>query len=83
MIGAPVVTLYVKGGCHLCQDAEAMLGQLRPRYPHRLETVDIETHPELYARYWDQIPVLVTARREEPAPLTPSVVERALAEVTP
>ncbi len=82
MSDAPTVTLYVKEGCHLCEDALAALACLRPRYPHLVETVDIADDPALYARYWDQIPVLVADGQEQPGPLTPAIVERVLAGVS-
>ena len=70
--------LYVKPGCHLCEDAEAEIEAIGARYPHTFERIDINTDAELTRRYWDQIPVLVIDQREYPAPLSRSVVERAL-----
>jgi hypothetical protein len=55
-----------------------MLEALRPRYPHVLERVDIDTGAELVRRYWDQIPVLVVQAREYAAPLNQATIERAL-----
>ena len=81
MNDSPTVTLYVKEGCHLCEDARQMLAGLRSRYPHRLDVIDIASDPTLYRRYWDQVPVLATAESEQPAPLTPAIVERTLAEL--
>jgi hypothetical protein len=70
--------LYVKPGCHLCEDAEAEIEAIGVRYPHTFERIDINTDAELMRRYWDQIPVLVIDQREYLAPLSRSVVERAL-----
>ena len=73
-----IATLYLKPGCHLCEDALHALRRLARRYPHQLRTVDITTDSALYARYWEQIPVLVVEGREYAAPLSPPVLERAL-----
>ena len=73
-----IVTLYLKPDCHLCEDAIDTLRRLARRYPHELRTVDITADPAVYARYWDQIPVLVVDGREYAPPLSPPVLERAL-----
>jgi hypothetical protein len=67
-------------GCHLCDEAEAELNRLQPRYAHTLERIDIDTDAELMRRYGEQIPVLVMREREYAAPLTREVIEHALAE---
>jgi hypothetical protein len=77
----PDVRLYVKPGCHLCEDAAAALDRLRSRYPHRLATVDIASEPSLLQRYGQRIPVLVVGKREYAAPLFEATLERALAEL--
>jgi hypothetical protein len=70
--------LYIKPGCHLCEDAEAEIEAIGTLYPYSLECIDINSDAELTRRYWDQIPVLVIDGREYPAPLSRSVIERAL-----
>jgi hypothetical protein len=49
-------TLYVRNGCHLCEDAgvllDAMLG------PDAWDAVDIESDDDLLVRYAHRIPVL-------------------------
>ncbi|HEX6928232.1 MAG TPA: glutaredoxin family protein [Gammaproteobacteria bacterium] len=53
------LTLYSRPGCHLCDDmATALLPLLRPA-GHTLQTVDIDTDPDLQHRYGWRIPVLV------------------------
>ena len=74
------VKLYMKAGCHLCEEAEAELDTLQSRYPHRLERVDINTDAELMARYGEQIPVLGVGGREYAAPLSRQAIEHALGE---
>ncbi|MFI5807839.1 glutaredoxin family protein [Streptomyces sp. NPDC051561] len=54
-----VVTLIGKPGCHLCDDArgvvEAVCGEMGVRWEER----DISVDEELYAEYWEQIPVVL------------------------
>ncbi len=80
MRNAPALVLYSRASCHLCEEAAATLAALRARHPHRLEIVDITRDPVLFERYRQSIPVLVVDGREYAAPLTKSVLERALLE---
>jgi glutaredoxin len=52
------VTLYGRPGCHLCDDARAVLEQVRATHPFRLEEVDIEADDALFKRYLERIPVV-------------------------
>ena len=56
--GAPLVTLYGRPGCHLCDDARAVLERVRATAPFRLEEVDIESDDRLLAAYLERIPVV-------------------------
>ena len=77
---APVaVILYTKPDCTLCERARTHLTRLQGRFPHTLTLVDITNDPSLFERYKYVIPVLVIDGSEYPAPLTPPVLERALA----
>jgi hypothetical protein len=52
--------LYGTAGCHLCEDAEALVAGLRPDFPElAAEAVDIAGDDELLDRYGTRIPVLV------------------------
>ena len=48
------VTLYGRPGCHLCDEARAVL----ERIGHPFDEVDIEADDELLARYLERIPVI-------------------------
>lgn len=50
----PLVVLYTRVGCHLCDEARVRLAEagLRPR------EVDIDTQPELLARFQTCVPVV-------------------------
>lgn len=76
------VKLYMKPGCHLCDEAEAILESLRPRYAHTLERIDINTDPELRQRHGELIPVLVLGELEYPAPLSRATIEQVLQRAT-
>jgi glutaredoxin len=52
------VTLYGRPGCHLCDDARAVLQRLQALHPFELEEIDIETDDALFARYLERIPVI-------------------------
>jgi glutaredoxin len=52
------VTLYGRDGCHLCDDALAVLERIRAAEPFALEVVDIERDPALHSRYLERIPVI-------------------------
>jgi glutaredoxin len=48
------LVLYGRPGCHLCDEARAVLERLG----HPFEEVDIEADDELLARYLERIPVV-------------------------
>lgn len=50
----PVVILYSRHGCHLCEVARTVL----ERHGLRPQEVDIESDPALLARYTNDIPVV-------------------------
>jgi glutaredoxin len=52
------VRLYTRAGCHLCDDAWALLEEARERHGFNLEAVDVDTDPELAARYGLEVPVV-------------------------
>jgi glutaredoxin len=55
---APVVTVFGKPECHLCDDAVAVLRRLRAERPFELVEVDITADDELHRRYLERIPVI-------------------------
>ena len=48
------ITLYGRAGCHLCDDAQAVLDRVGEPY----DVVDIESDDELLKRYLERIPVV-------------------------
>jgi glutaredoxin len=53
----PVLTLYSRPDCHLCEQAHAILVALQPAFGYELRTVDIDRDPDLVAHYGVTIPV--------------------------
>ncbi len=54
-----VLTLYSRAGCHLCAEMALQLKSLDQTINFDLEIIDIDTDPDLEARYATRIPVLV------------------------
>ena len=54
------VVLYSRQGCHLCDDAAALLA----RHGLAFEVVDVDQDPALRARYDQCVPVVVIDGRE-------------------
>src|SRR5262245_57759061 len=52
--------LYTRVGCHLCEDAEALL----MRFGVNVRLVDIDQDPELAARYGTWVPVVMLDGQE-------------------
>ncbi len=54
----PRLTLYAKPGCHLCEDARAVVLSLREELDFDLEEVDVSLDAQLHRAYGERIPVL-------------------------
>ena len=52
------VVLYGRPGCHLCDEARALLLEIREQHPFTLVERDIESDDELFLRYLERIPVV-------------------------
>ena len=52
------VTLYTRPGCHLCDEVKEVIGSSGCAGLYALEELDIESDPELFARYQFEIPIL-------------------------
>jgi glutaredoxin len=52
------ITLYGRPGCHLCDDARAVLERLRCELPFTLVERDIEQDDALMRSYLERIPVI-------------------------
>ena len=54
----PVVTLYTREGCHLCDDAKRVVMQARGRAEFDYQEQDIDADPELRRLYNEEVPVI-------------------------
>jgi len=61
--GIPL-TLFVRQGCHLCQDMEQQIRDLLEPGSFRLTLVDIDANKALQNRYNEWVPVLKAADQE-------------------
>lgn len=52
-----VITMLGKPGCHLCEDARAVIERVARDLGVRWEERDITRSEADYERYWEQIPV--------------------------
>ena len=55
--GAPVITLFTKRGCHLCDEAREVITKVAAELGVCWEERDITRSAEDTERYWEQIPV--------------------------
>jgi len=53
------VTLIGKPGCHLCEDARAVVVAVCAERGATWHEWSIEDDPSLYEEYWDRIPVVL------------------------
>jgi glutaredoxin len=58
MVWVPLITLYGKPGCHLCDDARAAVERVRAQHPFDLREVDVSLDPQLNRVYGDRVPVV-------------------------
>lgn len=52
------VEVLSRPGCHLCDEARAVIERVSDRYQLELRVINIETEPELEAAYGWEIPVV-------------------------
>ncbi|MFN0147025.1 MAG: glutaredoxin family protein [Dehalococcoidia bacterium] len=79
MSAPPVVTLYGRADCHLCDEARALLEPLARELGLRLVEVDIDSDPAAELRYRWAIPVVCVEGGEVArAPIRRGPLEAAL-----
>ena len=54
----PLLKLYGRTYCHLCDDMLAALESLRGEHSFSLEVIDVDSDPALEAKYDELVPVL-------------------------
>jgi glutaredoxin len=56
------VTLYMRGGCHLCDEAKAAITPLLSQFGAKLHEIDVDDDPVLHDRYTNDVPVIFVGR---------------------
>lgn len=73
------VTLYTRAGCHLCEQAEAVVAQVCAELGEEYDAVDIDADPQLQRRFTDEVPVtFVDGRQHDFWRVDPARLRRAL-----
>ncbi len=54
----PLVTLYYRDNCHLCEDMLQHLRELQQSAEFQVETIDVDLNGNLQERYGTLVPVL-------------------------
>jgi glutaredoxin len=76
----PRVLLYGRPGCHLCDDARAVVEAICAELGESYDEVDITTSPELASRFAEEIPVtFVDGRQHDFWRVDPQRLRAALA----
>lgn len=58
------LTLYTRAGCQLCEEAKQRIAPLVREFGLALREVDVDTDPELAARFGQEVPVLFLEGRK-------------------
>jgi glutaredoxin len=58
------VTLITRDGCHLCDEADAVLARLAGELGFRLERLDVDADRARRDEYSDRVPVILVDGRE-------------------
>lgn len=60
----PRITLYGRPGCHLCDDARAVIERVCADLGESFVEVDIDSDEDLYDRFGEEIPVTFVDGRQ-------------------
>ena len=58
MPAVPLITVYSKPDCHLCEQAIAVLRRLQGELAFELDELDITQDEQLHRAYFERIPVV-------------------------
>lgn len=62
--GGPLVTVFVRADCPLCDEALTAVQRLAPKLRFAVRAVDIESDADLHRRYLFEVPVIAVGERE-------------------
>ena len=75
------VVLYLASGCHLCERARGVVGELQQELGFELREIDITGDPELEAVYREWLPVVeIDGRRAFVYHVDPDALRRKLSQ---
>ena len=57
-------SVYVRHGCHLCEDLLQQLSSLQQKYSFAYTPVDVDTDPTLRETYGHQVPVVTLGNKQ-------------------
>ena len=60
----PRITFYTRAGCHLCEEARLVIESVCVDLGEEYAEVDIDTDPDLVARFTDEVPVTFVDGRQ-------------------
>ena len=63
-MSGPRVTLYGRAGCHLCDDARAVIDRVCRDLGEEYVEIDIDGDDDLRARYGEEVPVTLVDGRQ-------------------
>jgi glutaredoxin len=79
--GAREITLYTRPGCHLCEEAKAVIRPILREFGAALREVDIDQDAVLQQRHGTDIPVIfIGARKAAKHRVDPGQFRRQLME---
>ncbi len=61
---SPRVTLYGRPGCHLCDEARAVIERVCADLGETYDEIDVDTDHELQRRFSDEVPVTFVDGRQ-------------------
>jgi glutaredoxin len=79
-VSAARVTFYTRQGCHLCDEARAVVARVCDELGESFEEVDIDSDPDLQDRFTEEVPVtFVDGRQHDFWRVDPTRLRAALA----
>ena len=61
---APRVRLYTRPGCHLCDEARAVVARVCAELGEEYDEVSVDDDPELQRRFGEEVPVTFVDGRQ-------------------
>jgi Glutaredoxin-like domain (DUF836) len=58
------LTLITRRDCHLCEEMAAVILEVAPAFAAAVDVRDVDSDPDLRARYTDEVPVLLIDGRK-------------------